>query len=209
MVPRPFERWIDALIRQDIWKDDPTLRAEWLDVLRRIARQHECRLTVDTARHWRESIYVSSYRSKGPTILAGVAGNPKYGCTAIVHELGHHLLLRGRRHPRDLVRGEEAAWEIAGQLARNHDLPFVSHIKRQALYSYRLGVLLWEAEGSKRRARRRPTPKSWQLEDSKRSALISRGFGLYAVGKKGKRHAKRFIKRATAKAERREPIALE
>jgi hypothetical protein len=209
MVPRPFERWVDALIREDIWKDDRTFRAEWLDVLRQTVLQHECRLTVDTARHWRESIYVRNYRRKGPIILAGVAGNPKYGCTAIVHELGHHVLERGKRHPRDMVGGEEAAWEIAGQLARNHRLPFVPHIKRQALYSYRLEALLWEAQGSKRRTRRRLTPKSWRLEDSRRSALISRGFGLYAVGKKGKRYAKRFIKRATAKAERRKPVALE
>jgi hypothetical protein len=48
-VPRPFERWLDSLIRQDIWKDDPTLQADWLDVLRQLAHENECRLIVDSA----------------------------------------------------------------------------------------------------------------------------------------------------------------
>jgi hypothetical protein len=208
-VPRPFEKWLDALIRQDIWKDDPTLRAEWLDVLRQLAREHECRLVVDSARHWQESVYAGNHRKKGPTILAGAARNKKYGCTAILHELGHHLLQSGKRHPRDAIKGEEAAWKIACQLAREHGLPFVPGIKRRALYSYRLGELLLETAGSKRATRRRSPPKSWQLEDSMRSTLISRGFGFYSMGKRGKRHAKRFIKHATAKAERRKPIATE
>ncbi len=208
-VPRPFEKWLDGLIHQDIWKDDPTLQAEWLDVLRKLAREHECRLLVDSARHWQESIYFENYRKKGPTILAGVARNKKYGCTAILHELGHHILQSQKRHPRDAIRGEDAAWEIACQLAREHDLPFVPDIKRRALYSYRLWALLLETAGSKRTTRRRPLPKSWQLEESMRSALISRGFGFYSMGKKGRRHAKRFIKHATAKAERRKPISTE
>jgi hypothetical protein len=208
-VPRPFEKWLDALIREDIWKDDPALQVEWLDVLRQLAHEYECRLIVDSARHWRESVYVWDYRKKGPTILAGAARNRKYGCTAILHELGHHILKSGKRHPRDEIEGENAAWEIACLLAREHSLPFVPHIKRQALYSYRLGALLSETTGSRRTARRRPLPKSWQLEDSARSALISRGFGFYSMGKKGRRHAKRFIKRATAKAERRKPIPTE
>jgi hypothetical protein len=67
-------------------------------------------------------------------------------------------------------------------------------------------VLLLETSGSKRRTRRRPLPKSWQLEESARTKLISVGFGFDSMGKKGRRHAKRFIKRATAKAERRKPI---
>ena len=77
-VPIPFERWLDALIHQDIWKDDPTLQAEWLDVLRQLVSDHGCRLIVDSARHWQESVYFQDYRKKGPTILAGAARSTKY-----------------------------------------------------------------------------------------------------------------------------------
>lgn len=197
------------MIREDLRKNDPALQAEWLDILRQLAREHECRLIVDSARHWQESIYFLDYRKKGPTILAGAARNKKYGCTAILHELGHHILRSEKRHPRDVIEGEDAAWKIACQLARGHALPFFPDIKRGALFSYRLGALLLETTGSRRTTRRRPPPKSWRLEDSARSALISRGFGFYSMGKKGKRHAKRFIKHATAKAERRKPIPSE
>jgi hypothetical protein len=202
--PRPFLRWLTAILKQEPWIDSKDLD-DRIQETRRVAVAHGCHVVTDQRRHWRESAYRFDYEGKGPTILAGSAGNPNYVCTAILHELGHHLLHVDRRHPRNPIEGERAAWRIAGEIARKHRLPLVASIRRKALYSYRLAELLHESGGSKRRNRRR-APKSWDMQRSQRSRAVSAAKGLDPMGKKGKRHAKRTIKRATSKAERRRPI---
>ena len=199
-IPRPFEKWLSEIFAEDVWTGS-TQSYPWLKTVRRIAKESGCRIILDTSRHWQESLYSPDYKKMGPTILAGGATNPNYSCTAILHELGHHILKRDKQHPRDMLRGEEAAWRIAQGIAQKHRLPLASNIRRQALYSYRYRLLL-VAPGSKRVHRRRPLPKSWQLEGSRRSAAASVDQPS-SMGKRGKRHAKRDIKRATSKAERR------
>ena len=203
-VPRPLEKWITNLLWEKKW-DNVDADIDWLKRLRRLAGESGCRIRFDPDWHWKESRYCPG-RADGATILAGGAGNPKYGCTSILHELGHHILHAESRHPGDMLKAEKAAWEIALDMARKHRLPFVPHIKKQALHSYRLGIMLEASTGSKRRARRRAAPKSWQLEDSRRSRTISTGYGLYSLGKKGRRYAKKFIKKATARTERRKLV---
>ena len=202
-IPRPFEKWFLGLFVRDEWKDKAA-DFSWLITVRDIAKGHGCSIIFDTSRHWRESFYSKNYLGKGPFILGGGAGNNKYSCTAILHELGHHVLCSGNRHPKDPLRGEEEAWQVAQRIAQEYKLPLVSHIKRKGLYSYRYHlVILQDAPGSKRRWRKRPAPKSWQLEGSKRTAKSSVSGRLYSMGKKGKKHEKRYLKRATSKAERR------
>jgi len=197
-----------SLFVEDEWKDSPA-DFPWLITLRRVTEEHGCQIIFDISRHWQESIYFADYGKKGPTILGGGLTNPKYSCTAILHELGHHILKSGKRHPRDLLRGEEEAWKIAQRIALEHRLPFVSKIKRQGLYSYRYRLFYQDAPGSKQKYRRRPLPKSWQLENSKRTAEAGVTVGFSSMGKKGRRHAKRHIKRATSKAQRKRGKSVE
>ena len=204
-ILRPFEKWLFNLLDNDIWVDSRQGGA-WLDTLRAVASDHGCRIICDRRRHWAESIYVLDYRKRGPTILAGGATLDKYCCTTILHELGHHILIRGKRHPSDRLAGEEEAWGIAQAVALEHRLPLEPHIKRQALYSYRYYELLERTSGSRRKNRHRSLPRSWRLELSRRSSQASTGSAHFSMGKRGRRHAKRFIKKSTVKAERRKPL---
>jgi hypothetical protein len=205
-VPRPFLKWLLGIFKQEPWKDSKDLD-ERIQETRKVVDAHNCGIVTDAGRHWRESVYLypEDFETNDPMILVGSAGNPSYVCTVILHELGHHVLRSGRRHPRDVLAAEKAAWRVAGEIARKHRLPFVASIRRQALYSYRLAVLLDETRGSKRRNRRR-LPKSWKMSLSQRSRAVSAAKRFDPMGKKGKRHVKRTIKRATSKAERRRPI---
>jgi hypothetical protein len=201
-VPRPFERWFFSLfINLEDW-NDVDVDIDWLKKLRKIADNSGCRIVFDKNKHWRESVYLNDEKGRGPTILAGGSGNKKYGCTAILHELGHHTLEKRHQHPKDIEKAETAAWKIATGIAKEHQLPFVPHIKRRALYSYRIRKM----PGSKRLIMKRPLPKSWKLELSRRSTLLSGGRGTLSLGKKGKRKTKKLIKKRTAKAERRKPV---
>jgi hypothetical protein len=192
----------------DIWVDSRR-GGPWLTELHNIASSTDCKLICDQMHHWRESVYVSDYKKKGPTILAGGAANDLECSTAILHELGHHILCQQNRHPHALIDGEKAAWNIAQDIARQNRLPFDPRTKRTALYSYRYRQLSEFTAGSKRKNKIRPAPKSWLLEGSRRSSVASAGCGVYSLGKRGKRHAKREIKKATARAERRIPATDE
>jgi len=204
-ILRPFEKWLLNLFTTDIWVDSRE-GGPWLAKLREIASAHGCRLICDRMRHYRESIYLRDYKNGGPTILAGGASSDGECCTAILHELGHHILHVKHHHPGDPEEGEKAAWRVAQKIAREHRLPCDPKVKSSALYSYRYREILLRTAGSKRKTRQRPQPHSWVLENSRRSSAASANIGLFSTGKKGKRHAKRFIKKKTAKAERRRPL---
>ncbi|MBD3334121.1 MAG: hypothetical protein GF355_01240 [Candidatus Eisenbacteria bacterium] len=170
---------------------------------RRIAKEHGCRIVYDRRHHWRESGYYREFRKLGPTILIGGAGDPLDCCSVLLHELGHHILHSKNQHPGEVISGEQAAWRVAHRLAQEHRLAVRPDIRREGLSSYRHAQRLEATAGSKNRNPRRRLPRSWRLEGSQRSATVHAGWGHYCTGKKGKRHAKRIIKRATAKAERR------
>lgn len=204
-APRPIEKWFRALLEGERWEDaapDP----EWAGHIRLFVEARGCRLILDLARHWRESVFCYDYLKKGPAILAGAKGRSSYAVTTILHELGHFTLWSQNRHPRDTISGEEEAWKLAERFASDHRFACVASIRRAGLYSYRLREMLAEFDGSKRKTRQRPNPNSWKMEDSKKSAMIAKGFGTYSTGKKGKRHQKRFLKKSARRAERRRPI---
>lgn len=202
-VPRPFDKWLyELLVGSPKWRNHcPPI--PWLLVARRIGDEQGCRIVFDTSRHWMESVYIYNYRKHGPAILVGAVGSPVDVCTALLHELGHHLLTVRGQHSSWTLRGEIQAWDIAHQLAAEHRLPLNSRVRRTALYSYRYALHLASVSGSKARTRKRPAPRSWRLEESRRSAAISTSSGFFSVGKKGKRQAKKFIKKSTVRAERR------
>ncbi len=201
-VPRPFEKWLYDLLHQVKWSDRRP-RIPWLIVARQVAKENGCRIVFDTSRRWEESMYIFDYHHHGPAVLVGGAGEPVDVCSALLHELGHHLLSHRRQHSTRTLRGEIAAWQVAHELAGKYRLPLNAKIRRTALYTYRYAQQLEEVSGSKARTRVRPAPHSWQLEESRRSATISKGYGTFSTGKKGKLHAKRFIKRSTTRTERR------
>ena len=199
-VPRPFDKWLTEAFLHPKWKDHrPPI--PWLIVIRSIAKEHGCRIVYDTSRHWRESTYLRNFRDHGPAILVGGAGEPIDVCSALLHELGHHILTVRGQHSSQAIPREVAAWEIAHELAAKYRLPLNPSVRRTGLHSYRETDR--QVPGSKARTRRHPAPHSWQLETSRRSAAISTGTGFFSMGKKGKRHAKKFIKKATVRAERR------
>jgi hypothetical protein len=154
-------------------------------------------------------VYIENYRDHGPAVLVGGYGDQLDVCTALLHELGHHLLVVRKQHSSRTIPGEMAAWGAAHELAAQNRLPFNPRVRRTALYTYRYAQHLATVAGSKKRNRRRPDPHSWRLERSKRSAAISTGYGLFSLGKKGKRQAKKFIKRSTIHSERRRPDAVD
>ena len=205
-VLRPFEKWLLNILSTDIWVDSRQ-GGPWLLKLHDLASSHGCRLVCDQMHHWRESVYLPDYKRRGPTILAGGAASDPQCSSVILHELGHHILRKQKRHPGRTIEGEEAAWRIAQDLAREFRLPLEARIKRTALYSYRYRRLCDLTAGSKRKNPVRPKPRSWVLESSMRSSAASASCNLYSTGKRGKRYAKRYIKKATAKAERRRPVA--
>ena len=207
-APRPFELWISDLIHGVRWKDSRP-RIEWLITARTVAKEHGCRVVYDLSRDWTESVYITNYNGHGPVVCVGAVGSPIDVCSAFLHELGHHLLRIQDQHPKRTLPGELAAWEKANELAALYRLPLNARIRRTALYTYRYAQELEAAAGSKSRNRRRPQPHSWRLEDSRRSAAISTGVGLYSIGNKGKRHAKKFIKSSTVRAERRKPVEVD
>jgi len=77
-IPRPFEKWLLSLMRRNEWKDRAT-NYPWLVDIKRIINEYDCSIIYDTARHWRESVYLRNYMEKGPMILCGGAGNPNKG----------------------------------------------------------------------------------------------------------------------------------
>jgi hypothetical protein len=201
-VPRWWHYWLNDLLHPVPWKNagNPW---DWLQKLRALAKSYDCRLIFDPRHHWKESRYCRNRDERSPTILAGGAGDRRFVCAAILHELGHHILVIRHQHPAEALKGELAAWDVAHSLAEEHHLPLLGRPRRIALRSYREGIESERTAGSKRKNRRRQQPRSWRLEDSRRSAQVSNGGGLYAMGKKGKRHAKRYLKKATTRAERR------
>jgi hypothetical protein len=206
--PHPMVRWVSSLFDDRAWTDtDADL--DWLRRLRQVAAEKGCRLVFDTHRKWNESVYRGNHQGKGPTILAGGGGNEKFCCTMILHELGHHVLLSRHHHPADPLEGEKSAWKIAMAIAQEHQLPFVPQIRRQCLYSYRRAAVCQQTKGSKRRQKRRPLPKSWRLGLSRRAGAVGYRLSHESYGKKGKRHAKKFLKRTTSKVERKRRIEQE
>lgn len=201
-VPRPFDKWLYEILKGPRWRNH-RLPIPWLAVARGIGDEHGCRIVCDTSRHWMESVYVRCYRKRGPAVLLGAVGDPLDVCSALLHELGHHILVVRDQHSSRTLAGETAAWGVAHELAAKYRLPLNPKVRRTALYSYRYAQHLATVQGSKARTRRRPAPHSWRLETSKRSAAISTGPGLFSTGKKGKREAKKFIKKSTVRAERR------
>lgn len=188
-IPRPFEKWLTSLFLEKEWKDS-LADFPWLETVRQIANEYGCQIIFDVSHHWRESFFAQNFRRKGPMILAGGAGSSKHSCTSILHELGHLILHSKKHHPKDVMRGGEEAWQIAQRLALEHRLPLVSSIRRQALYSYRYHLVYQHAPGSKRKHRRRPPPKSWQLEGSKRTSKACARGEFYSTGKKAERRQK-------------------
>lgn len=205
-VLRPFDKWLLNIFTSDRWVDSRE-GGEWLKTLHELAAARGCRLICDSMYHWRESVYIVDYRKKGPAILAGGAGTDTQISTVILHELGHHILESEHRHPEGNIAGEEAAWHAAQQLALEHRLPLEPRVKRTALYSYRYRKVCELTAGSKRKNKIRPLPKSWQLEGSRRTSEASAKPRQYSLGKRGRRHAKRHIKKTTARAERRRPVS--
>ena len=219
-VPKPIEKWLTEIgvIATGAWQDADADHS-WLPIARKIAAEQGCNLFFDPNHHWQESHYVSdATNSRGERldhiIAVGGGGLPNYCCTAFLHEFGHYLLILRGQNTNDLNECEEAAWRIAQEVAREHRLPCVANIRRTALYSYRYGRLYQAKAGSTKRTRRRPKPKSVQLTESKRSAAVSSAPNADEpykppLGKKGKRMNKKFIKRSTAKAERKAPLSDE
>lgn len=201
-VPRPIEKWLAALLGGD-WTDKPG--PEWVGEARKISKLYGCQFVYDSRRRWQESAYISSDESTGlATIFLGGAGATRLiGLSAFSHELSHHILLLRGQEPSDLIECEERTWEIANELADNHKLPICPKTRRNALYSYRHWQLLVESRGSKRQTRQQKPPKADRLLESKRGSGVSRPIANSPIGKKGKRMAKKSIKKATNKAERR------
>jgi hypothetical protein len=204
-APRPYDDWILSLIIPETWRNSrPDLA--WLIFARKLAKEHGCRVVFDVARRWSESQYAPDYRGHGPAVLIGGVGEGHASCTAFLHELGHHVLRRRGQEPRGTIEREVAAWVIAQELAAQHRLPLDPRYRRLGLRSHRLAQEFAATNGSKARTRKPKKPGSWRLEESRRSAGISVGLGFHSQGKKGKRHAKRFVKDATSRAERRKPV---
>ncbi len=206
-VPRREEMFYPSSFDAD-WEDsDPPF--EWLATCRRLAQRHGCVLILDVRHHWKESWYAEDWcidykkRIEGPTLLVGGAGDPNCVCSALLHELGHHILKSKKRHPSAEMDGEEEAWKIAQDLAREHNLPLVARARRLGLSSHRLYFRDHENRGSKKKAGRRPIPGSWALGQSKRAAQVPVPKDSKPLGKKGRRLTKKILKRLTHKAERR------
>jgi len=200
-----FERWKLDISNSKEWKDSPTDYV-WLITLRQIAKDYGCQIIFDSMHHWKESVFSFDFSGEGPTILCGGGKRPSYSCTALLHEIGHLLLLSTNQHPGNILQGEEEAWKIAQNIAKEYRLPFVSHIKRQGLYSYRYRLIYQRSPGSKHKYRKRPLPHSWQLEGSRQTSKASVSTN-FSFGKKGRMYAKRYIKRATSKAIRKQKLS--
>lgn len=202
-VPRPEMKHFSGLFEQIIlgeWKDYDE-DYPWLKKLRRIAGEYGCRIVFDKRRTFDVSFH-SDENKYCPVLYIGGQGEEKEVCTVILHELAHHYLFKKSISPRDYIKREKLAWKTAAKIASENRLPFDRRCYKAGLHSYKRGLLLLETTGSKHKRRRRPEPKSWKLEKSKRSEAITFKEQL-SIGKKGKRYAKKFIKRATSKAERR------
>lgn len=203
-VPRSYDKWIRELLYPSTWSDSCGSDVPWLALGRQIADKHGCSLVYDTSRHWKESMYFPSSADHGPVVCVGGTGDHIDSCSAFLHELGHHMLYVRAQHSTRTLAAEEAAWRVAHELALEHRLPLNPGVRRTALYSYRYAQQLAASSGSRGRTRKRPAPRSWRLETSRRSANASTRYGIESIGKKGRRHTKRYIKRATARKERRD-----
>jgi hypothetical protein len=212
-APKPLEMWITSAFAP--WhRHSACGHPEWLSVLQQIARDTGCEIVFDPAHHWRESRYCPGDDRRRPVILVGGAGNPKHCCTALLHELGHHLLLKAHHAPKGLLDTEEAAWRLAQDLALQYRLPILDKTRRESLYTHKYALLQQANIGSKRKRRRRPTPKSLELTNTKRSAAVPKAHDVdvlptFPAGKKGRKFAKKFLERTVAKAERRKNISEE
>jgi hypothetical protein len=184
------------------WRhSDPA--ASWFPAAQRLVAGWGCRLRVDPRWHWRESVYIADFQDRGPCILVGGSGRSAYVCTALLHELGHHVVaVRGQTRA-DIVANEEAAWRVAIALAAEHRLPLVATLRRQALYSYRYALLHAETQGSKHNSRRRKRTTVDRLHASAKTSRAKRTDQFRPLGKKGKRKYKKEVKSRTARYERR------
>ncbi len=189
--------------------DDSNPPFPWLPTCRRLAEQYGCALILDVKHSWDESWYSRDWpidyknRIEGPTLLVGGAGDPNFVCSALLHELGHHILVTQHRNPKAILDQEEEAWKIAQDLAREHRLPLVARARRLGLSSHRFFFQRHMNRGSRKNARKRPLPGSWTLAQSKQAALAPIPKEPKPLGKKGRRMTKKLLKRLAHKAERR------
>lgn len=201
-VPRPWQKWLEAVFVEKSWRNRSP-QHDWFHKVRGLATSHGCNIKHDPKWHWSESMYMKNYKDLGPHILAGGRGRASYVSTAILHELGHHILHIQKLKPAEYLAEEAAAWKVACRLAADHQLPFVAHIRRQALYSYRYRKLCEDTAGSRRKNKRPARMTVDRIQNSKQSSKAGGSYQLLPVGKKGKRLFKREQKRRAARHERR------
>ena len=126
----------------------------WVKRIAQRAKEIGCDVFFDPKQHWSESSYFRTVEGKR-YILAGGRGRYAYCCTVLVHEVAHAILDARNQHPKDFVRGEEAAWELAAQIAQEEALPLISKIRRRGLHAYRQARQQKQVSGSKGSERRK------------------------------------------------------
>jgi len=197
-VPRPIDKWLTAIFTEKSWRNR-NRHELWFKKVKELVTDWGCVLRHDPRWHWRESVYVSDYEERGPHILVGGGGSPAYVCTAILHELGHRIAHAQGQMPNDVLANEEVAWQHVIRLSQEHQLPFASSLKREALYSYRYARLRAENSGSKRQNRRTTRYTTERIGESKRTKLRSQ----IPLGKKGRKKYKKEQKQRSNRTERR------
>jgi hypothetical protein len=203
--PRPRDKQLLAVLFPPDWvdTDEDGKAPEWVRRLRTRAAKIGVTVIYDTQRKRRESFFCPAAGDGKPYILCGGGGKEAFCCTALIHELAHAMLHKRRNHASDGIPGEEAAWELASQIAQDERLPLMAQARRQAMHSYRRAALLAAVAGSKNKTERLPIPKTGALTGSRRSTAASVPPDRFPMGRKGRRKTKRDVKRSTAKAERR------
>ncbi len=206
-VPRPLDKWFFQMWLSSLWEHQD-LKVDWFPNIVELAKEYGCELVVDPLHHWKESVYISDKASisdgRKATILAGAKGNPNYVCTVILHEIGHRIVDLNNQIPKhDYLLREEEAWKEAQILASRNQLPCISEIKRQGLYSYRYRKQMEEYPGSKRKTKKPKKKNIDRLLSSKRTVSSSTSDHERPLGKKGKRKVKKELKKRTHKSERR------
>jgi len=92
---------------------------------------------------------------------------------------------------------------VAHEIALEHGLPVLPEIRKLGLHTYRRHDELASRPGTKGKTRLPKLPRCWSMESSRPSAITAGGKGSAPLGKKGKRHLKRSLKRKAARARRR------
>jgi len=179
------------------WKDDSYL-PDRLERIQQIGRGFGIEVHFDCSNSFEDSFYGPG---SPPIIWIGWKEGEVAGATVALHELAHHIHNAQHHASKYLLSNEIAAWELAKELAQQHQLPLDNGIRRRTLRTYKQAASY--LPGSKRMNRSRPQPKSWNLPES-RAGSEAKVPAMYAYGKKGKRKLKKYLKQKTSKALRRQ-----